>query len=118
MLKKHADVKWCVSAPIEDKKFSTPIYCEDRRVSLPSAGVRFPAGDVREFEAQIPDFTSDQLQQLLDVWSAFYDLSTYQSEGTRDTVGPSDKKMIATIQDRVKEPSVQSIVGSVLSKIK
>ena len=82
-------------------------------MSLPSAGVRFPAVDVREFEAQIPDFTSDQLQQLLDVWSAFYDLSTYQFGGTRDTVGPADRKMIAEIKARVKHSSGQSAVAAV-----
>ena len=75
--------------------------------------MRFPAVDVREFEAQIPDFTSDQLQQLLNVWSAFYDLSTYQSEGTRDTVGPADRNMIAKIKARVKHSSVQSAVAAV-----
>ena len=42
--------------------------------------------------------------------SAFYDLSTYQSEGTRDTVGLADREMISKMKERVKHPSVQAAV--------
>ena len=64
MLKQYAHViKSFESADLGDK-FSTELYCDDVRLSLPSPGVRFPAVDVREFEAQIPYFTSDQLQHL------------------------------------------------------
>ena len=75
--------------------------------------MRFQAVDVRAFENEIPFLSSDELQQLLDVCSAFYDLSAYQSEGTRDTVYLADRKMIAKMKERVKHPSVQAVVAFV-----
>ena len=114
-IKKHYKgvIKWYESVqPVHDK-FSTKVYCDDARLSLGGSGVRFPAVDVRAFENEIPFFSSDELQQLFDVCSAFYDLSTYQSEGTRDAVGPADKKMIAKMKERRKQPSVQAVVAAV-----
>ena len=51
---KYTNVKRFESAaPVHDK-FSTPIYRDDTRLSLPAAGVCFPAVDVRAFETEIP----------------------------------------------------------------
>ena len=63
MLKYYKDViKWYESVGLVRDKSSTEIYCEDERLSLFSAGVRFQAVDVRAFENEIPLFNSDQLR--------------------------------------------------------
>ncbi len=103
-------VSWVTSQPVG--KFSTKLYCEDQRLSLPFAGKRFqvfstkkdPEADLDD----IPMLTTDRLQTILDTCAAFFDLSTY------DAKGPSDRKMIWNITERVKN---LKIVDEVLKTI-
>ena len=103
MLKKVAGAKRFESIDLHGL-FATSIPCQDKPLCLPAAGVRFPAVDVRAFEKEIPSFSSDQLQHLLDVCSAFYDLSTYKC------AGPSGRAMVKHITKRVTASKAIQIV--------
>ena len=115
MMKHYADVIKEFESAVLGNQFSTELYCDDIRLSLSAPGRRFRAVDVGAFEKVIPSFSSDELQHLLDVCSAFYDLRTYRSVNTRDPIGPSDLKMIKDMETSARKLSVEAIVRRVLA---
>ena len=52
-------------------KFGTELYCEDLNLSLKGPGIHYQVFDVKEYSAEIPSLETDELQNVLDLYSAF-----------------------------------------------
>ena len=96
---------------VDVSKFGTPIYCENHTLSLPRPGTRFAVFDVDLYKADIPSFTTEELTLLCDLCSTFVDLSSYKANG------PSDRKMIMNIENRVSELNVGKIAQNVRASV-
>ena len=92
------------------EKFKTGIFCEDRRLSIEHPGFVYRAHVVTAWD-MIPTLTSDELEHLLDVCSAFFDLAGFQPQG------PAQAKTLAKMRDRVASGSVQDVVNDILSRM-
>ena len=82
MLDKHTAGKHVTSSNCD--KFDPVIYCEHDVLSIRNPGHRVPVFDKDKYEEDIPYLKTDELQELLDVSAALFDLSTVNPKGPFD----------------------------------
>ena len=83
------------------QKFSTPMYCEDDRLSIARIGMNFRSLVLR---SPVPTLSLEELYFVIDVCCAYIDFSSFVPSG------PAEKKRIAMIAGRAQQDHVQDLI--------
>ena len=108
LVAKLKGIKWVI-AQDPSKKFDTPLFCEDPRLSIERPGVQYQALILKE-EKDIPILTIEELQRIIDVTSAFMDLTKFEAKGK------AMQKTLKRMRARSESPATQQIVDDVLKQ--